>query len=377
MCKRSKQLFAMVVCLGLVVSAQAERARVPLQYYSLPDLTLLQTRPDGKGGGVVVFSDPAGMRHEQVLGSKRGRLPLRSVKKDGASLSLVELGPDDEFRERVVEWRLNNRFEAPELRLSHRREQIAATSAYSREVRNWVETSIPADPQARGKWLSAVNHSVYSWCVSREGEQVLAMILDGDLCDLPAIRRPLFISCTKDCLFQEVEDGWIVAFNRGEWGGAVAWFSTDGRRSALLSRHQVEAFVPRGKRLYAIEGLAHLSLSRGSIIEIAKDGAGHWTAREKLKLPSAPRTVSLSDDQDLLVMLSDELLRVGPDWRIRSRLSLEALRWLGGKSAVLSADGRFLYLGMSSFVGEVRLADGCLRMLLPSEKFAPLVPEHK
>lgn len=37
----------------------------------------------------------------------------------------------------------------------------------------------------------------------------------------------------------EVDGGWVVAYDRGEWGGAVWWFSPDGRERREVSRHQV------------------------------------------------------------------------------------------------------------------------------------------
>ena len=45
-----------------------------------------------------------------------------------------------------------------------------------------------------------------------------------------------------DIRYAEVEDGWIVAFNAGEWGAGLWWFSPDGVERRKISEEYIEGF---------------------------------------------------------------------------------------------------------------------------------------
>jgi len=98
----------------------------------------------------------------------------------------------------------------------------------------------------------------------------------------------------------EVGDGYLVGFNRGEWGGELYWFSKNGEEKYKISGHQIVQFIKRDNKIYAIEGLAHLSTG-GSIIEIEKE-EGKWIAKEFLKLPTTPEAVQLDSKGNFIVV---------------------------------------------------------------------------
>jgi len=99
----------------------------------------------------------------------------------------------------------------------------------------------------------------------------------------------------------EVEDGYLVGFNRGEWGGELYWFSKDGKKKYEISGHQIVQFVKRDNKIYAIEGLAHLTMTKGSIIKIEKQNR-KWVAKEFLKLPTAPEAIQLDSKENFIVV---------------------------------------------------------------------------
>src|SRR5207244_13251840 len=69
---------------------------------------------------------------------------------------------------------------------------------------------------------------------------------------------------------QQVNDGWLVGFNQGEFGAALYWFSNDGQQKYKISDAQVVDFMRTPRGIIAIQGLAHLSISEGSLIDIAR-----------------------------------------------------------------------------------------------------------
>jgi len=99
----------------------------------------------------------------------------------------------------------------------------------------------------------------------------------------------------------EVEDGYLVGFNRGEWGGELYWFSKNGKKKYEISGHQIVQFIKRDNKIYAIEGLAHLGTTAGSIIKIEKQKR-KWVSREFLKLPTAPQAIQLDRKDNFIVV---------------------------------------------------------------------------
>ena len=176
-------------------------------------------------------------------------------------------------------------------------------------------------------------------------------------------------------LFSRVGDGWLVGFNHGEWGGALYWFSSDGKRNYKVSDHQIVQFFGLADGLYAIEGLAHMTMSEGSIIRISRGSDRlHWRADTFTKLPFAPYAVSVRQDNTMLVTLSDALVSI--DGRGKVKTLLTNPPWIGlyPNSSVVSADGQKLYIGMRQFVEEIDLQTTKSRLLIPSEEFLNKLP---
>jgi hypothetical protein len=172
--------------------------------------------------------------------------------------------------------------------------------------------------------------------------------------------------------FARVDDGWLVGFNHGEFGAALYWFSTDGNRNYKISDHQVVDFVPTADGILAVEGLAHMGTSRGSLIRIAcVKGETQWKAKRLTELPFAPYAVSRRRDGELLITLSNSLVAVTPHDPAKAVTLLANADWghLYPESSALRPDERKLYIGMRQFVGEFDLQTRGFRFLIPGKEF--------
>lgn len=112
----------------------------------------------------------------------------------------------------------------------------------------------------------------------------------------------------------EVEDGYLLGVYRGEWGGNLWWFSKDGKKHYEISNDKIVTFIQRDNRIFAIQGLAHLSSSRGSIIEIIR-GKNEWTREEYLVLPSAPDGIDVYNNE-FIIVTSKSLIKVDTEKNI-------------------------------------------------------------
>lgn len=77
----------------------------------------------------------------------------------------------------------------------------------------------------------------------------------------------------------QVPDGWLVAWNAGEWGGRVSWYSADGATERVLSEAHVVGLFDRKDAILA-PGADNLPLqaSAGLVLHIARNELGEWQA---------------------------------------------------------------------------------------------------
>lgn len=253
---------------------------------------------------------------------------------------------------------------------------VAADAAEPRlpqEVARWrIAVSPPPDSQrkAREAWFYAANYSDIDWHVAAdERGHVLA---DREASNLPTRNpRPAFTPKAGRFFggksFARVDDGWLVGFNKGEFGAALYWFSTDGQQNYKISDHPVVDFFSLTDGIHAIEG--HVMASVGSIIRIVRSGAAsQWQAATVSKLASAPYAVSVRRDGSQLITLSASLVLAEKDGRVVTLLSQPFWGLLYPTSSVLSADERRLYIGMRQYVVEVDLSAKAVRYLVPSRE---------
>ena len=260
---------------------------------------------------------------------------------------------------------------------------LRADDAYPRELSRWEEAPVPAraDPGTRQVWFFAANYSRHEWRVFLQDGQPQAQLKS----EPPVVRvpRPGFtpqagrLGVVRDAV--EVADGWLVGFNQGEFGAALYWFSCDGKDSYKISDHQVVKFFPRADgSVDAVEGLAHLGLSRGSLIRVGRPDAGtRWRADTTLVLPSAPYAGVRCRDGSLLLTLSTALVRVDADGKLTTLLADVPWAGLYPNSCVLSPGEHKLFVGMRQFVGELDLATHRLRLLIPDGAFLNRLPKDQ
>lgn len=111
----------------------------------------------------------------------------------------------------------------------------------------------------------------------------------------------------------QVSDGYLVGFNRGEWGGSLYWYSKNGKKKikiggSVFSTSPIQ-FIKRDNLIYAITGLSHMSMSYGDIIKIEKKQK-QWIVEEYVKLPDAPCAIQLDSKDNMLVFTSSGLYSI-------------------------------------------------------------------
>ncbi|WP_145270544.1 SMP-30/gluconolactonase/LRE family protein [Tautonia plasticadhaerens] len=247
------------------------------------------------------------------------------------------------------------------------------------DLEDWIATAPPEIDSERG--VAAEQDIEHEWVVLlRDGRPRVALrnqaieVFGG----LPFRIEP---GSSRDGLagrrFRvEVADGWVVAFNGGEFGAGLWWFSADGTDRYRIAEAWVEGFIRTAPGLFALEGLAHGDVNRGRLLRIAREPGSRWSAEEIVDLGQLPQAATLDTDGTLLVVTFDRLLRVDP-----SRAEIEILldqafwHWLDPNSIVVAPSGT-ICLGMRHGVARVEMtAEGRrVRWLLPNRTFDEMKP---
>ncbi|RYE34163.1 MAG: hypothetical protein EOP48_30560 [Sphingobacteriales bacterium] len=192
---------------------------------------------------------------------------------------------------------------------------IISLNAFARQqvplpVNQWKSYELPSSIDSLIKY----NHSKI-WYLSKAKNNVLATTVQTEAYKPPfpiIAPKPVFDHFYSERNVAKVDDGYLVGFYGGEWGGCLYWYSSDGKENYKISGDMVEQYVKRGNTLYAIEGVAHMGISRGRIIRLTKVD-GKWTANEFLKLSSAPAAITHDDKNNFIVITHHSLLQINKD----------------------------------------------------------------
>ena len=162
--------------------------------------------------------------------------------------------------------------------------------------------------------------------------------------------------------FIKVNDGYLVAFWRGEFGGSMFWFSNDGTSQYKIPGASAIQFLSRNDEIFAIDGLDHLDMSSGQILKITKVN-DKWVANTYVELPFAPYTILLDSKNDFLVVMSSNLIRITKKKRIRTILKTDFWQGLYPTSSVIEDNN--IYIGMRKGIYQVNLVTKETKWLLP------------
>lgn len=151
-----------------------------------------------------------------------------------------------------------------------------------------------------------------------------------------------------------VKDGYFVGSDGGEWGGALYWFSSNGKKRRQLAKENVRGLVRSGPdEVFSLHGLNHLGERRGSVRWFKQGADGQWALSEEKPLDAGPQTFTATGD-GAYVMTATSLTKVGPGRQVKV-LAPVPTGQLYPNSLVVDAGGA-LWIGMRHFV--LRLVPG-------------------
>lgn len=228
------------------------------------------------------------------------------------------------------------------------------------------EKWIAGDPPRKydERWYAANHNTTYPWVVTlRDGRPRVARLgSEKEPADPLPFQIPRGTAAEglngSRRFTAKVDDGWIVAFNAGEFGAGLWWFSPDGKRRQKLAEAWIKGFVPTEAGLLALEGIAHGSHSHGGLIRIDRDSKGRWRTEGFVDLKSPANVATKLADGSLLVASDNQVVRVNPSSK-KVEVLVDDAFWDGLylTSMVVARDGS-IYLAMRHGVARIREKDG-------------------
>jgi len=177
----------------------------------------------------------------------------------------------------------------------------------------------------------------------------------------------------------EADDGWIVMFDHGEFGGGVEWFSRSGGapRSVFIGRNEmyggdvqnVNRAEAAGGAIYVLQGLSHMGMSEGQLARLWREH-DHFTSHVIARFASEPFEWIRIEDGSWLIATWNAIWHTSERGESTLVARLPDVAWYPN-SFVREGDGT-LYVGMRG--GVLRLTPTWPDM--PRYAVDLLVPEN-
>ncbi|MEL6371819.1 MAG: hypothetical protein AAFR03_14005 [Pseudomonadota bacterium] len=190
-----------------------------------------------------------------------------------------------------------------------------ACSTSTNSLVSWGNEFVEIEPFFDKEQLACAHNSELSWRSSIQGDELRIEPREFETLKLPArltvlmeklgarkfrIGSKLLTTGERHSelgnpnaasAFLELESGWIVGFNLGEFGGGLWWVDNEGN-GQKLSYENIHDIFWNGDNIIVTTGLAHLSLDGGSLLEFKDRGDQEPLLLREIKSPSSIEEIS-------------------------------------------------------------------------------------
>jgi hypothetical protein len=142
----------------------------------------------------------------------------------------------------------------------------------------------------------------------------------------------------------KVDTGWLVGFDKGEYGGNLFWFNEEGTNYEKIASGNIKNLFEIDGQIFVTEGLAHLSISYGQIFKVERKN-NEWRIEKKVDLPNAPYATTLTKNNEFLIVTSKGLLKVNKKFEIETLVEEGFWRVYLYPNSIL-VDRQNIYIGM-------------------------------
>lgn len=151
--------------------------------------------------------------------------------------------------------------------------------------------------------------------------------------------------------FVSLDDGYLVGYNAGEWGGGLYWYDRLGQLRQVVNRENIVWMFSLPLGVIVFSGVDHLG-SREGRVSVLKYSEDRWSD-ESVELPGAPMALLFESEESALVVVYEALLRIRWGSDVSARVLHEAVGdWSFVTSLEKEQDGT-IFLGMRHSVARL------------------------
>jgi len=211
--------------------------------------------------------------------------------------------------------------------------------------------------------LRCFNYSQNEWQVMNEGNSV--KITDryqtGEKQDIPQVpslppllrREAGMPGRTVDSGLRSAlhfKNGWLLAYNAGEWGGGLWLTNEDGSKTKRILSDNVRAVIPTDSGILVLSGLAHLAINFGNAFIFSEPNGLDIVLQRAVALDGEPSAPAKEADGSVLFVTTYGLCRITKSGELE-RLTYFP-NWTASQypnSMAITPDGT-IFIGMRMFV---------------------------
>lgn len=214
------------------------------------------------------------------------------------------------------------------------------------------QIKIPSDfteitlPKVNSKEWSSLNYSGSEFAVNIDHHQlIVSKAGNAGRCEL------------------KLSNGILKGIDRGEWGGELSFIPSDSLQQPIKVKDgNIKFIFVFEDKVYFIEGLAHLSISEGTLFEInVEDG---FTYKKILDFEDAPEAFTIYQDQ--LLIASHENFYVIQDFKIQTIFQNTFWSSLYPNSIAIE-DEENVFMGMRGGIAKLDLVNKTMKFFKYNE----------
>lgn len=247
------------------------------------------------------------------------------------------------------------------MRLKHRNRVLrllltslltAATAGGKAEAQSpptgWV---IYPMPESNNSVMQCANHSELEWRVSLSEAGTAQIAPHPSTHGAGSSKLPPRVKRQKGMIGAEstfkLQNGWLLGFDAGEFGGGL-WFASVDGKTQELSNQNVRGFVGTQQGVLVFVGLAHMFHDSGKVLIVPYNITSQSDLRTLVELDGAPEAVSKLSDDTALVITTQGISQISSSGVSKTLLR----RGFGGlyPNSIVSASDSAIYAGMRLFV---------------------------
>jgi hypothetical protein len=165
------------------------------------------------------------------------------------------------------------------------------------------------------------------------------------------------------------KNGWLLAYDAGEWGGGLWLTNEDGSKTKRILSDNVRAVIPTQGGILVLSGLTHMGIDFGNAFIFSNPDGLEIALQHAVHLDGEPSAPAMERDGSVLFVTTHGL------WRITKSGELQRLTyfpiWMSSQypdSMAITPDGT-IFIAMRMFVLKLHASSSgySQQWLLPNE----------